>query len=457
MNSAIPKSRVLRHIQRYSNRNTWTGMHSIKNIPAYYREHGLRALIQHAWRVVSGTVQRKTETIVRAISETRAGGASVESLLGSRFGQLSALQVIRVSEGSRRVNLITDSVNRGSLFGGVGTALILSALRANQLDATLRVITRTESPQIDGLNGVLSSNGIRLRANPEVVFVPVGSKDKFVDVHDMDEFMTTSWWTTYSTLRSIPPKRITYLLQEDERMFYPHGDDWVLCHETLSRTDLHYLINTELLYRHFVSSGQHNFDNCATWFEPAFPDCVYHRVPHAQAGKLTLCFYARPNNLRNLFYRGIELINEGLLRGILDPKLWKIVFIGKDIPQLSLACGCETIVMGPMSWKEYAAFLRTVDLGVYLMATPHPSYPPLDLAASGGVVLTNRFGLKTDLSAYSENIVLADLAVSSLTEGLSRAVVLAMDSAQRERNYAASGLGRSWQETFSNCQFAGDS
>lgn len=430
-------------------------MHSIKNIPAYYREHGFRALVRHALRVVTGTVQRKTDTLVRAISEARTA-PSVEALLGSRFEHLSALQVIRVADGSRRVNLITDSVNRGSLFGGVGTALILSALRANQTGAMLRVVTRTESPQSDDIHSVLSSNGIRLNANPEVVFVPVGSADKFLDVHELDEFVTTSWWTTYSTLRSISPARITYLLQEDERMFYPHGDDWVLCHEALSRDDLRFLINTRLLYEHFVAGGLRNLERCASWFEPAFPDRVYHREPHEAAGKHTLCFYARPNNLRNLFYRGVELINEGLLRGILDPTRWKIVLIGKDIPPLTLACGCESVVMGTLSWSDYAAFLRTVDLGVYLMGTPHPSYPPLDLAASGGVVLTNRFGLKTDVSAYSENIVMADLDMASLLQGLEQAVALAWDGERREQNYAAGGLERSWQQAFAHCRFAGD-
>jgi hypothetical protein len=71
-------------------------------------------------------------------------------------------------------------------------------------------------------------------------------------------------------------------------------------------------------------------------------------------------------------------------------------------------------------------------------------------------VLTNRFGLKKDLAAYSENIVLADLDVPSLLEGLRRAVALAQDDVSRERNYAASGLARSWTKAYEQCRFAGD-
>jgi len=430
-------------------------LHSIRNIPAYYREHGLRALIRHASHVVSGATQQKVETLVRVAAEVRAL-PSADALIEGRFDHLRALAVVRVSGEGRRVNMVTDSINAGSLFGGVGTALILCALRANATGARLRIVTRTEAPDPRGIHRVLSANGIVPSLNPELVFVPIAGSDISLDVHDGDEFITTSWWTTYSTLRSIAPERVTYLLQEDERMFYPHGDDWVRCRETLGRSDIRFLVNTRLLHEHLVADGLDNIARCATWFEPAFPDAVYHAAPRQSEAKLRLCFYARPNNLRNLFYRGIELLNEAVQRGILEPERWEIVFVGKDIPRLSLACGCEPRLLGTMGWDDYAAFLRTVDLGFYLMSTPHPSYPPLDLAASGGVVLTNRFGIKKDLSSYSENIVVADLDVPSLLEGLQRAVALAQDSVLRERNYAASGLGRSWSKAYEQCRFAAD-
>lgn len=429
-------------------------MHSIRNIPAYYREHGLKALFRHAIAVVTGTAQRKAGELVRAVADATAA-PTADALVEGRFAQLRALQVVRVPAGQRRVNVVTDSVNAGSLFGGVGTALILAAMRANATGAKLRIVTRTEWPDPRGVHSVLSANDLVLEGNPELTFVPVGG-DAFLDVHDADEFITTSWWTTYSTARSIPPSRITYLLQEDERMFYPVGDDWLRCHETLAREDLRFLVNTRLLHDHLIESGLGNITRCATWFEPAFPDAVFHAGAAAPRTRRTLCFYARPNNLRNVFYRGIEALNEALVRGVLDPARWDIVFIGKDIPRLALACGVEPRIQGLMDWKQYAAFLREVDLGMYLMATPHPSYPPLDLAASGGVVLTNRFGRKTDLCAYSENIIATGIEVDALVEGLARAIALAEDAETRERNYAASGLGRSWRESFAACRFAGD-
>lgn len=430
-------------------------MHSIRNIPAYFREHGFRALIRHAVRVVSGTAQRKAGDLVRAVADATAA-PTAEALIDARFAQLRPLQVIRVREGQRRLNLVTDSVNAGSLFGGVGTALILAALRANATGAKLRIVTRTESPDPRGVASVFAANGIVLASNPELTFVPVAGSDAFLDVHEADEFLTTSWWTTWSTLRSIAPDKVTYLLQEDERMFYPIGDDWLRCHETLAREDIRFIVNTRLLHDHLVASGLDNLARRASWFEPAFPDAVFHSGEPASRSRRVLCFYARPNNLRNVFYRGIEVLNEALVRGILDPARWEIVFVGKDVPRLMLACGVEPRVQPTMDWSQYAAFLRGVDLGFYLMTTPHPSYPPLDLAASGGVVLTNRFGSKTDLSNYSENIIVAERDVDALVRGMAEAVTLVEDEPRRERNYAASGLRRRWSDAFAECRFAGD-
>jgi hypothetical protein len=67
---------------------------------------------------------------------------------------------------------------------------------------------------------------------------------------DGDIVLTASWWATRSTLASVGASRILYLLQEDERMFYPFGDDRLRCAETLSEPGLRTLINTKMLFDH---------------------------------------------------------------------------------------------------------------------------------------------------------------------------------------------------------------
>jgi hypothetical protein len=86
-----------------------------------------------------------------------------------------------------------------------------------------------------------------------------------------------------------------------------------------------------------------------------------------------------------------------------------------------------------------------MDLGLCLMDTPHPSYPPIDLAASGAVVVTNVHGPKTSLQNLSRNIIAAPLNVEALKNALRQGVELANDTAQRMANCAADHIPRDWE------------
>lgn len=142
------------------------------------------------------------------------------------------------------------------------------------------------------------------------------------------------------------------------------------------------------------------------------------------------------------------MIDAAIERGILDPALWNIHFVGKDLAPVQLAGGVEPILMQNLAWEDYAAFVRSVDLALTLMYTPHPSYPPLDVAACAGVAVTNRFGVKTDLSGYSRSIVCVDSDVESLVEGLRLGVEQALDPEGRRQALADSGIGRDWAAAF---------
>ena len=97
-----------------------------------------------------------------------------------------------------------------------------------------------------------------------------------------------------------------------------------------------------------------------------------------------------------------------------------------------------------MNWFDYKCFLASIDAGFVLMYTPHPSYPPLDLAAMGVPVLTNRYGLKTDLGRYSDNILCVALDPEALVEGLGRLTALARDRDVLEKNSVKDNICRDW-------------
>ena len=88
-----------------------------------------------------------------------------------------------------------------------------------------------------------------------------------------------------------------------------------------------------------------------------------------------------------------------------------------------------------------------MDLGLCLMDTPHPSYPPLDLAAAGAVVVTNTHGSKQSLQNWSNNIIAAPPTIWALVDALRRGVMLSRDTEQRAANFASNNISRDWEFT----------
>ena len=369
-----------------------------------------------------------------------------QALLPRRFPDAAALPVRRgPAVDGGRLTVITDSISAGLLYGGVGTAMILGALMAQRTGSALRFVTRREAPQPANLDHVLAAYGIALDRPPTFEFVSAHAGGPPIEVCDGERFITTSWWTTAGALQSLPARSILYLLQEDERMFYPFGDERLLCERTLARRDIRYLVNTQLLFDHLVGSGLPHLIDHGDWFEPAFPHEIFHPRPRPAGSKRRLLFYARPYNLRNLFHLGVEAIDRALAEGVLDPDTWELVLVGRDIPNIVFSRPIGAVRREHLSWTAYADVVGTVDLGLCLMYTPHPSYPPLDLAASGAVVVTNRHGVKQDLDRYSRNILCADPEPAALVDALGRGIALVADTEQRERHRRDSPLGSSWQ------------
>ncbi len=386
---------------------------------------------------------------IRPVSMDETGGPAIAALesVRTRYSNLSPLNVLMLRGSTRRLNIVTDSVNSGSLFGGVGTALILGALLARRLNMPLRIVTRKEVSNAQNIDDVLRVNGIDWDQNIEFAHSP-HQNAACVPISEQDLFLTTSWWTTKPALGSVPKQKIIYLLQEDERMFYPFGDERLRCRETLENGDVHFIVNSQLLFQHFISGCEplRNFENKAVWFEPAFPSSHYHAEPSRlnATGKRNFFFYARPQNARNLYYRGLESINAAIEERILTADEWEIYFAGRLLENVIFPGGITPTLMENLPWAEYAALVRQMDVGLCLMETPHPSYPPLDLAASGGVVVTNRHGIKTSLDGYSRNIICAEPTVEGLKEAIRTAGRIACDPKTRLENYQRNTLQRDW-------------
>ncbi|WP_336740960.1 class I SAM-dependent methyltransferase [Aureimonas altamirensis] len=369
---------------------------------------------------------------------------TLAKLIGARFPSLTPPPVFAAASVGRRLSIVTDSIGPTSLFGGVGTSILLGALVAKELNASLRIVLRTEASDAAPIGDVLAANGVTFDGSVETAFAPI-DQSRDLAMSEDDVVLTTSWWTTQAMLGTMPKHRIAALVQEDERMFYPYGDERLRCAETLATPNLLTIVNTRLLFDHFIG-GSEPLPGLKDWglfFEPAFPRSQPVEHPH---DRRRLFFYARPNNARNLFWRGMEALQGAIEAGIFPASRWEIILLGKDVPDVSMPEGVEVRTMRTLGWAEYQRFVASVDAGFVLMDTPHPSYPPLDLAAAGAAVLTNRHGAKRDLSSYSANLLMASTAVDDLVRGLRDLQALAEDDEARARNVATDKIGRDWNE-----------
>lgn len=421
-------------------------------VNTYIEQHGLKKLLGKLIKLIQTKMNKNT-----IHPHFITGKRSVKSLHLRQWSQidmnarldLNAIGLYKTNLGESYTTIVTDSINRTSLFGGVGTALIFGTLLANKRDQPLRIITRTDPGSADDYADLLKIYNLNLKHELVLNFSPRSSTTPSISHHPNDLFITTSWWTTYSCLKRIDPKSIVYLIQEDERFFYPVGDLYLECEKIMRHREIKYVVNSKLLWKHFAICNFENIITNGNWFEPNFDRKIIPTKNFSQK-KRNLLFYARPNNPRNLYRTGVDLINKALLSKIINPEAWNIVLLGSNIEAFKFDDGTIPQIMTGLTWKDYLHLISTVDIGISLMATPHPSYPPLDLAAAGAVVITNSYGVKESLNDYSHNIITCNLSTDNLMEGIKKALNMISNKQTVEHNLYHSSLFRSWEECLSD-------
>jgi hypothetical protein len=121
-----------------------------------------------------------------------------------------------------------------------------------------------------------------------------------------------------------------------------------------------------------------------------------------------ILIYGRPDTTRNAF----ELMMDGIClwqqEDVQNAKEWRIVSVGSDY-KLDIVPHVQNLsVLGKLSLSEYADVLSRSAVGISLMLSPHPSYPPLEMAEAGIKTITNSHEFK-DLSLRSSNIETVDI------------------------------------------------
>ena len=337
---------------------------------------------------------------------------------------LQPLRFAADGEPRARLSLVMPKLERATAFGGVATGLdlFLSIGRAVQalrpIDLRIMVTDSGHQPDRSLIDDRVPSTG---GEQPRVDVVSAGSGP--VRVRHDEAFFTFNFWTTLNTRPLIegqsahfgrPGLPQTYLIQEYEPHLFPFSSANIFAREAYDCVDrLWGLFNSSQLAAYFARQG-HGVERAWT-FEPVIPEALRAHLPlfgRRLSRDRTILVYGRPAVDRNC----MPALRRALARWVAEyPEFadWEVVSVGMPHAPIALGGGRFIRSLGKLSLEDYAASLRAASVGISLMASPHPSYPPLEMAHFGLRTLTNRY-LDKDLAGLHRNIV----SLPSLDEGV---------------------------------------
>jgi len=354
--------------------------------------------------------------------------------------------------GDGRVTLLMPGLEMTRMTGGPNTALNLVA-RLAEHGVPLRILAAIrpldERPELvrDHIEQLVGRS-----LGPGVVLGALDPEHP-LEVAPDDVFIATSWETAHvanAGLKHTLAPAFIYLIQDFEAGFFAFSTSHALALATY-RMPVRPVFNERLLRDHFVAHrvGVVGSDEHLPWtsFEPAVDRTLFQRAARAD-GLYRFVFYGRPRNERNCFDLGLRAIRIAVERGALDPESWEVVQIGAEVPELDLGSG-RTLRPAPwLDYRSYAAFVSASDVMLALMLSPHTSYPPLEMAASGGRVITSVFSAKTaeTLRRISPSLV----AVEPDPDAVAEAIVDAVSATERQDDEASPRLDlpATWDEAF---------
>jgi glycosyltransferase involved in cell wall biosynthesis len=226
--------------------------------------------------------------------------------------------------------------------------------------------------------------------------------DSPADLPETDAGFCTLWVTAYTLAKYNKCQAKFYIMQDYEPMFYPGGSISAAIEQTY-RLGFYFIANTP-----GIASKFQQYSDWGMEFIPGVDTKLYSPSGKnaRKKGPFNIVYYGRPNNDRNCFDLGCEALR------IVKDKLGKnvnIVSVGAEYPILRY--GLRGILENKGLLKtmdEVASLYRESDLGLSIMATPHPSYQPLEYMASGCPAVTNINELNNWLYDDGKNIILSE-------------------------------------------------
>lgn len=203
-----------------------------------------------------------------------------------------------------------------------------------------------------------------------------------IDLSGFQIGIATLWTTAYDLSAAKGNLNRFYLVQDFEPDFYPAGTLKLLAHNSY-RLGLSLVCNThglsQVLKMHGIESKS---------FEPGLDFHIFNPQGRSTTNRkrVKVFFYMRPGHARNCFEMNLFIIKK--LQEEFREKI-EIVCAGSDFFPKDYGLDVAVTSIGMMPYYKNGEMYRDIDIGVSLMASSHPSYPPLEMMASGVAVVTN--------------------------------------------------------------------
>jgi GT2 family glycosyltransferase/SAM-dependent methyltransferase len=242
------------------------------------------------------------------------------------------------------------------------------------------------------------------------------AKEQAGGLPPVDANICTLWTTAYYALYHADVVRRFYFIQDFEPAFYRAGSISALVENTY-RMGLFGIANTISLKKIYESE----YGGRAVSFKPCVNESIFFapdsRKAGISAGPQTVFCYGRPGHARNSF----ELLTAAMkhLKSSMGDRV-RIVSAGAEWNPANY--GLQGIIdnLGILAYEDTGRLYRESDIGVVMMLTRHPSYIPLELMASGCLVVTNVNSWTSWLLKDGENCLLAATTATTIAEAVER-------------------------------------
>jgi len=315
----------------------------------------------------------------------------------------------------RRVNILLPTINPEHVFGGISTALSFFFKIVNELKCDCRILTTDSNTNLFTTKKYpeFSNYTLDYLNDDDPKYILSLSQRHLGDlpVRSNDVFIATAWWTAYHLEKieeyqkkqyQTAPKHI-YFIQDYEPHFYGWSTKHELAYNTYKNNWVS-IYNTELLYIYFKNKGLlPEYDYI---LKPELNENIKNELLNLNKTKKEkiILLYGRPSAIRNCNEVILEAISMFRKNDDKNNK-WKIISLGETYSH-PLVNELDIEVLGKVTLEEYANLLAKSFLGVSLMISPHPSYPPFEMIAANLYVYTSKYENKNATSLQQANLTI---------------------------------------------------